>query len=425
MDILEFRKKLQQSQSKIQIITDRSILSECEFRFQEFTSAIKEILNDNEKEELLKTEFFQKFNSNHRLQVLNSVENSSIRASLLKNARVVLGFSKKDILDIIKSLNDVDKKQMLYDFEFLENYSISSFYIKEIIETLSDEYKKEILNDKDDRWKLSESDIAGIVSSIESEEIKTELIGDNNFKPHDLEKILKTFSDETKKTIILLNKYNLSKYFLINIIASMNIEPLVDFVKNNKAFLREYGIMVYQITKGLDEEKQLAFLEKLEEMNLSIAEKRLVLATLKKETKNQIDSTQLSHEYASAIEMEISEDFSNLTYFGNLIVDLYKNLEEYRGLDDIMAINALGLSSEQRGKLIELCGICPRMEVRDKMPITRSTGTEYIEGEKWIEFIESGINLSWSQIQKIAYIDNAIGKKISYSPDFATEVFNR
>lgn len=34
-----------------------------------------------------------------------------------------------------------------------------------------------------------------------------------------------------------------------------------------------------------------------------------------------------------------------------------------------------------------------------------------------------GINREWTDIQKVAFIDNAIGKKISYSPDFDTEEF--
>ena len=52
-----------------------------------------------------------------------------------------------------------------------------------------------------------------------------------------------------------------------------------------------------------------------------------------------------------------------------------------------------------------------------------STGKEFIEGENWIESVLSTIKPEYSKAQKIAIIDNAIGRRVSYSPDFDTEVF--
>ena len=53
-----------------------------------------------------------------------------------------------------------------------------------------------------------------------------------------------------------------------------------------------------------------------------------------------------------------------------------------------------------------------------------SNVTEYKEAEEWINYIICKLNPEYSKAQKMAVIDNAIGKKISYSPDFDTEVFN-
>ena len=80
------------------------------------------------------------------------------------------------------------------------------------------------------------------------------------------------------------------------------------------------------------------------------------------------------------------------------------------------------LSDEDKRKLQELCRICPRMQIIDELEFGISTPEDYIIAERWIESVLEGTNPDWSTIQKVAYIDNAIGKKLSYSPDFDTEV---
>ena len=53
-----------------------------------------------------------------------------------------------------------------------------------------------------------------------------------------------------------------------------------------------------------------------------------------------------------------------------------------------------------------------------------STASEYKDAEEWINSIIDTINPEYSKAQKLAIIDNAIGKKLSYSPDFRTEIFD-
>ena len=81
-------------------------------------------------------------------------------------------------------------------------------------------------------------------------------------------------------------------------------------------------------------------------------------------------------------------------------------------------------TKEERKAICKLCEICPDIEIVDDLIFGDSTGKEYIEGEIWIEDVLKGIKKEWTDLQKIAYIDNAIGKKICYAPDFGTEVFN-
>ena len=81
----------------------------------------------------------------------------------------------------------------------------------------------------------------------------------------------------------------------------------------------------------------------------------------------------------------------------------------------------MNLSEEERKKLLKLCNICPDMKIWDNLKMKASNPREYIQGEEYIDEIVNAINPEWTNIQKIAYIDNCIGKKLSYDPMFGTE----
>jgi len=109
-------------------------------------------------------------------------------------------------------------------------------------------------------------------------------------------------------------------------------------------------------------------------------------------------------------------------------VNFNDDLEKYRGLDRFFRIMPQNLSESERDKLPQLLEICPETKLYDRVTQVMesySTKEEYLNGEKWIEGVISGINPEWSDAQKIAWIDNQVGKKISYAPDFNTEVEKR
>lgn len=92
-----------------------------------------------------------------------------------------------------------------------------------------------------------------------------------------------------------------------------------------------------------------------------------------------------------------------------------------------MIINPEEFTEEQRTKFIKLCDICPNLKIVNTLHNTTeyfSTIGEYKEAEEWISSIIDNLNPEYSKAQKLAIIDNAIGKKLSYSPDFGTEVFD-
>ena len=64
------------------------------------------------------------------------------------------------------------------------------------------------------------------------------------------------------------------------------------------------------------------------------------------------------------------------------------------------------------------------MNIYGYLKFKASTPEEYVEGEKYINELLKGLNPEWSDIQKVAYIDNCIGKKLRYDPQYETEVYD-
>lgn len=274
---------------------------------------------------------------------------------------------------------------------------------------------------------LEEYQIVSLISSLESEELKLEMIDIYNLPQHQIIDIIKTFSDKSKISIVFENPYEFDRYDFEIIISSLSADGLVNFIKDNKQFFTQNHINIYKITKSLDKEKQLDFVSKFEDIGLSIEEKRAILVTLSKEAKKEIDISKLPPEYVTAIEIQINEDIDkdNINTYGKIIMDFNKDLEIYRGLDELIYINPMKIPTTDKQKILQLCKICPNMRIEDNIGLTASTAEEYKNGEIWIESVLQGMDAEWSAIQKVAYIDHAIGKKISYTPDFDTEVCNQ
>lgn len=187
---------------------------------------------------------------------------------------------------------------------------------------------------------------------------------------------------------------------------------------------KEKNIHPYEVIRKLDTKEQKDCVANLDNLNLTLNEKREILATLKEDVKSSIDTTNFPEEYKSALNMQMKE------YGREITLDLEKNLEDYRGLDNLIRINPEEFTEEQRAKFIKVCDICPNIKVISNINYVigsfacTSTASEYKEAEEWINSIIDNLNPEYLKAQKMAIIDNAIGKKISYSPDFGTEVFN-
>lgn len=427
MNAQEFRKIIEDSEDKLNVFLSREILSECDISYQELINLVKEFLTDEEKAKLFETEVGEKIYLPKKLQIIEIISNDNIKLELLEKSEIVSDLKSYEIMSIVNSLGDDAKVQILHNLDFFQEHNIRDFQIHEIVKTLRDEKLQEILSDKDfaqQSLHLEDDEISRIVAGFENEEIKLEMINLYDFKKHQIVDILKTFSDDSKKTKILKNEYEFDSFQLKTLISSISVDSLVEFFRDNKEYMIKNHIEIYEVTKSLNKEKQLELVSKFENIDLSTEEKRIILATLRKDAKKEIDKSKLSKEYVTAIEIEIGDEISNTKQYGKVIIDLSKDLEIYRGLDKIISINAMEIEEMDQQKILELCEICPQMKINDNIGLNSSTAEEYRNTEKWIESVLNGINEEWSDIQKVAFIDNAIGKKISYTPDFDTEVCN-
>ena len=271
---------------------------------------------------------------------------------------------------------------------------------------------------------LSDSAISKMVKLISSEAVKKEMMSKYKLSLYKTE-IISTFSEESKLDIVLnediRNSLGIEEYEMLKIVESLSIESLKKLSNENRTVLEKLEIKPYSIVRDLTPEKQLEFIGELENFGLTLDEKRQILATLSEEVKEQIDTSNYSKDYITALRMKISD---NGRSYGKIVPDLTSedDIEIYKGLDELLFVNAVSLDEGQRSKLMKLIVLCPEIDISDYLGTTSSTGREYINGEAWIQTVIQGINQDWTNIQKIAYVDHAIGRRISYSPDAQTEV---
>lgn len=427
MDIKELKELLNNSSDKLSIFANKTILAKYEFSLSELKGLINDFLDDEQKKKLFDFEHFLKLSSGVKKDIINSISDDNIKLNLISNSEVMSEISEYDILDIITSLKDDGKIYMLHKVDFFSKYDIRDYQIGKLIVSLDDEKREELLLDKNlikEGLKLDNYHIKDIITKFKDEKIKLQMISDYEFEKYDMIDVIKTFSDESKKKILEENKYEFDSRYLKEIISSLSVDSLLEFYNNSKDYFEKNNIELYEITRVLSKEKQLELVSKFDNTDMTLDEKRKILATLKKETKKDIDTSKFSPEYVTAIKMEIGDKIGEIDRFGKIVVDLDENLEIYKGLDKLIYMNPMSVSSEYKQKLLSLCKICPKINMSDNIGLSPSTAQEYREAEIWIETVLQGIDENYTDIQKVAYIDNQIGKKISYSPDFDTEVQN-
>jgi hypothetical protein len=358
---------------------------------------------------------------NSKLQeLLNSIDNKDI-VQYLCDDKFTSQLTKFDILSIIKErLNSDEQKELLYNKEFVSKQKNSHIDWQYLIESMDDKNKFEILNDiseTKENLQFSDWQIAGLVKTISDEESKKKLMDTYQFANHHKTGIVSTFSTKSK-TEILLSDNELNK---TTILSSFSLKDLEEFITNNEAFFKNNDNHVYDYIRERSVEEQKAFINEIDNFNIDINEKKMVFATLKEETKESINIESLPEEYKVAFSMKCKP------YSRYIDLDFNRNAEDYKGLDNLLRIKPEQFNKQEKEYLKKLCGVCPNLQVisvLNEVVEFDSTAKEYIEAEEWISSIINSMKPEYTDLQKMAIIDNAVGNKISYSPDFETEVYD-
>ena len=432
MDAKDLRNLLEKSNNKLSVFANAKTLSKYNFTINELCSLVSDFLDDNEKYQLFSYPHFQEAGDMVRAYIAFLISDDNLKLQMLNNDAITGDFQSHYIRTIIDGLSDSSKKQLLYNTKLLVKCKLDKSDIPEIIGSLSEETRKQVLSDKkliSYTLGVSNFGVAKLALTLSNEKDKLKIAEDYELPQYQKVEIILTISDQTK-TAILLEKNNFNNYDIISILTSMDSKALNDFLANHKDFCIKNDIPLYKITSSLSAEKQKLFIENLENMQLTESEKKEILATLEQEVKDSIDTSAFPKEYIAALNMNSTQ------YVDKIDIDLNGNLEDYRGLDNLIAINPEQFNEEQKAKLMRLCDICPNMKIFSSLDYTpQSSSTlpnldfasnvqDYINADKWITNLIDSIDPKYSDAQKIAIIDNAIGKKISYSPDFDTEVFD-
>lgn len=379
---------LRLSKNKVGIFLDSNKIAGCNFTDGELLALMNKFLTEKEKAQMLKSEAIKSILAENQIEALVNSLGEEVKFSLLHSTEFTRNIEKASLIGIICSLSDERKLELLSD----------KMFVQKVLQ-------------------LKPYDISYIAESLETDESKDNIIRLYQFRKIDIMSVVGTFSEEGKKNAILNNVYELSEADLEIIASRFSVSALGEFLEQNEKTLKEKGLKPYRIVRYMStKEKQLQFIGQLEKLNISMENKVQILAMLDKDVKARIDTSNFSQEYLQALQMD--------SLYGVIYVDINEPFEKYKNLGDLAAINPLELSSEEKARLDELFEVCPQLRIMDNLGLSSSTIEEYRIGETWIKEIIDGINEEWTDIQKLAYVDHAVGKRISYSPDFETEVFD-
>lgn len=423
MNAQDLRKRLEQTDNKLNIFTNPETIEKYDMSIKDFLDLISDFLNDEEIFCVLNCSHILGLENWIRQSIIGLISDEKILLQIISNENIMNGADKYQIIDIINKMSDSVKQKIISNYDFIEKNKLDSYDLKSIISTLTEKSKIEILENKElttNVLQLKKYEVASLLSEISDEDSKSRMLNIYSLPGYLKADIIFTFNNQ-RKVDILLKDDSLDRFDRIKILQSFNNEELVQFLTENKKFCEEKDIHPYEIVNQLEIEQQIEFAENIENIDMTTKEKREILATLKEDAKQSIDATNFPEEYISALKMQTAGDSENI------VLDLEKDLEDYRGLDDLLRVNPEKFTEEQRAKFMKLCDICPDLLVEstfNNKSTFFSTAKEYKEAEEWITSVIDKINPEYSNAQKMAIIDNEIGKKISYSPDFETEVSN-
>lgn len=423
MDAQDLREVLEKSDDKLSILTNIEIINKYDLYATDLFSLINDFLSDEEKLALFNFPLFQGFDNWIKIEIIKLITDENIALKIITNDNIIGNFSCYEIFDIVKDASDNIKQQLLHNQDFIEKSHFTYFEVQKLISTMNDESQAEILCDKDLVGKLGlmNYQISSLTQKLSTDEAKLKILTTYDFESSIIIEIVNNCTNKCKLNILSQEKF-FTKNEKMQILKTLDNKTIIElFSIYKETFFHENTIHPYEVVQELYPEEQLYISSHLKNTDLTQNEKKEILAILPLNVKKNIDTTNFPEEYKKALSIQ-ALDYSDI-----IMLDLKRDLEDYRGLDNLIKINPEEFTEEERIEFMKLCNICPNAQVVNTLDADDefvSSASEYKKAEEWIKSIIDNLNSEYSQVQKIAVIDNAIGKKISYSPDHDTEITN-
>lgn len=166
MNAQELRSLLEKTDNKFSILASFEIISKSKIKLSEFYELIRDFLSDEEKLRLFDYSHFRQFGGNIKKNIISLVSDENIILQMINDDDIVNGITNQQIVDIIKSIGDFKKQQLLNNQEVIDKYQS---YLKEIISSLGKDSKTKILMDVDlvkNKLHLKEEQIVDLVKEF-------------------------------------------------------------------------------------------------------------------------------------------------------------------------------------------------------------------------------------------------------------------
>lgn len=380
----------------------------------------KEYLSDSEKVKFLLSRPFSfdkekpyKDNCFYR-ELYKSIKDINIKNELVFNSKFIDKFGNYDLIDLMPKesivilLHNPDKRLMFNNFS---NYDYIS-----LISKLDDSEKMEFLEDFEnfECFEFKSFDIANILLTIKSDELINKALNLKFINKDNIVDILVLLEDKFIINSLQVDDDRICKDGVEKLIRALrNVDNIIDVFNNIPEVLEKNGLDIQVISSfWIDKNKQIELLSRIDEINRSYQEKRRAFVNLTKDVRESLNEKEINTDYKKVINL----DYDDNNIFGSkLIFNPQRNAEEYRGLDKFLKIMPKNFSKYEREKLYELFEICPNVGIYSDMNEVQ-TAKEYRNGENWIDSVINKIDTEMTDIQKIYIVDEAIGKRISYSP---------
>ncbi len=415
----ELRELLNTSENKKDILSDTSKLNKYNLNIKQYNDIVVEYLNDNEKLDILNLDFV-KGNPAIKTSIAKSIEDSNIIKGLLEDDVFTQGVSTLNMFEIINKLDSSAKYDIVNDKDILEKLDVKKYDILKLIGSLDDKDKTKVLDNYKElkaTKEFDDFDLSKITSTLESDDTKIEYINKLEFKQHTACQIALDMSDESKKHLLYSKDIEFSVGSTTMIVSSMNSKNIAEII-NDRTLLEENDISLNKLIAGINKEKQKELYVNLKDSNMSGKDKKIMLASLKQEVRDEFKDEIKEGEFKDVLDLEYDE-------LNKIVLNKDVSPEKYKDLDELISVkNPTELNKEDREYLKQVCKHCGDIRMTTLM-MGISSGKEYLNGEKWIDSVMENIDENWGDLEKIAYIDNTLGKTLSYSSDFDTEISDR